>query len=112
MGTAEQNVMSILQELKVAGAADGLRAIGNTQLAIDVVDMLFDSTDRNHQVIGNGLIRVSRCQQTQNFKLPLAERFNEQLIGIGTGCLVIHLAAHRTQQLGNITWVSPARQTQ
>lgn len=66
-----------LQETQLTASGDGLSAAADPQLAEDVVEMLLDGADRQHERVRNLLIGFARNQKPEDFQLALAERLDE-----------------------------------
>jgi hypothetical protein len=47
----------LLQDCQLLSTIDSLGATGNAQFTKDIIDMLLDGAEGNHQLVGNGLIR-------------------------------------------------------
>src|SRR5262245_58770518 len=60
-----------LQQLELTRTHERLGAALHIELAVDVVEMAFDSTDREHQPIGDRLIGMALCNQMQNLDLTV-----------------------------------------
>ena len=62
-------ILGLLQELKLAGAHQCLRATGDTELAEDIVDMRLNRADSYHQLPRDLAVRFTQGDQTQHLEL-------------------------------------------
>ena len=62
-----------LEELKLARAHERLGAALHIKLAVEVVDVSFDRTDREDQGISDRLIGMTIGDQAQDFELAVGE---------------------------------------
>ena len=59
--------------MQLTRAEERLGAALHVELAVDVVDVLLDRTDCDHQPVGDRLIGKTIGDQAQDFQLALAE---------------------------------------
>ena len=72
--------MGLGAELKVSqlpGSGNRPGAVGCLELAQNVIEMLFDGADRDHQLSGNFFVRAAVSDQAQDFDLPRAQRLHQ-----------------------------------
>ena len=65
--------LGALVQVQLTRAEERLGAALHVELAVDVVDVLLDRTDRNHEPVGDRLIGMTLGDQAQYFQLALAE---------------------------------------
>ena len=64
-------------QAELAGAGDGLGAVGRAELAQQVADVLFDRVEADHQLRGDPRVRRARRQQHQDFQLAVGQRLDQ-----------------------------------
>jgi len=69
-----------LQQAKSLTASDGLGAVADTQLAVDVGDVPFDGGHADDKLIGDLPVSQPGSDEAQDLKLPPGEGFDERLL--------------------------------
>ena len=66
----------LLQEVEFSGAGNSLRAAGDAQLAVDVVDVRFDGVKGQHEFVSDLAVGVTSSGEAQDFQFAFGEGIN------------------------------------